>query len=69
MDNQKKPLILIRQECFDTIVKTINNSGLPAFIIEPMLRDILTEIQANVRKEYESSLKWYKEQCNKNTDV
>lgn len=60
---KSKPLILIRQECLDTLVDTINNSGLPSFIIEPMLRDLLNEVQSATRKEYETTLKWYNEQC------
>lgn len=68
MENKpKKPLILIRQECFNSLVDAINSSGLPAFIIEPMLRDLLSETQATMKAEYESSLKWYDEQC-KNID-
>lgn len=59
----QKPLVILRQECLDSIVKTINNSGLPAFIIESMLRDLLTETQGAVRREYELSLKFYEKQC------
>jgi len=60
---KSKPLILIRQECLETLVNTINNSGLPSFIIESMLRDLLNEVQSATCKEYETTLKWYNEQC------
>lgn len=54
-----KPLILVRQECFDTLVKVIEEANLPAFIIEPMLKDLLSTIQHNMKVEYEQTLAWY----------
>lgn len=57
-----KPLILVRQECFETLVKVIDESNLPAFIIEPMLKDLLKTIQHNMKVEYDQTLAWYMEQ-------
>lgn len=60
MDNTvNKPLILVRQECFETLVKVIDESNLPAFIIEPMLKDLLKTIQHNMNVEYDQTLAWY----------
>lgn len=60
MDNTvNKPLILARQECFETLVKVIDESNLPAFIIEPMLKDLLKTIQHNMKIEYDQTLAWY----------
>lgn len=64
-----KPLVLLKKECFDALARTINESGLPAFIIEPMLRDLLGEAQAAMRTEYESTLQWYNKQCEMIGDV
>ncbi len=60
----QKPLVILRKECFDSLVKIINESELPAFIIESMLRDLLIEAQTAMRTEYETTFKWYNEQCN-----
>jgi hypothetical protein len=54
-----KPLILVRQECFESLVKVIDDSNLPAFIIEPMLKDLLKTIQHNMKVEYNQTLAWY----------
>ena len=54
-----KPLILVRQECFDTLVNVISESNLPAFIVEPMLKDLLKTIQHNMKVEYDQTLAWY----------
>lgn len=61
MENEKveKPLILKRKEFIDSMVGLINNSELPAFIIEPVLRDLLSETQVVMKQEYEKSLEYY----------
>lgn len=67
--NTHKPLILLRQECYDSIANIINNSGLPAFIIEPILNEFLNDTRVAMKNEYEMSLQWYnKNQENKNID-
>ncbi len=71
MENKKtkKPLVILRQECYDTIANVINSSGLPAFIIEPILKEFLEETKIAMKNEYEMSLQWYNQnQENKNTD-
>lgn len=67
MENQniQKPLILLRQDFYDTIINTINSSGLPAFIIEPILKELLEQTQNSMKNEYNLSLKWYNENKNK----
>ena len=66
MSEMKKPMILTWKECHDTIAQTIENSGLPAFILEPMLRDILSQVQSAVNVEYEASLSFYTQQNQEN---
>lgn len=63
-----KPLILTRQECFETLVKVIDESNLPAFIIEPMLKDLLKTIQHNMKIEYDQTLAWYMAQLQNQTE-
>lgn len=67
-ENINKPLILVRQECFNSLINIINESTLPAFIIEPMLKDLLNTIQHNMREEYEQTLNWYMNQLQKQTE-
>lgn len=59
-----KPANLIVEETKENIVKTINESGLPPFLLEPILKDLYNqvsilkqqELEKN-RQEYENSLK------------
>lgn len=64
----EKPLVLIKEECFNALVDVINQSGLPAFIIKPMLQELLNRAQSAMKTEYETTLKWYNEQCNLNAN-
>lgn len=60
MDNKiEKPLILIRKEFTENMIKIIQESNLPAFLIEPILRDVLNEIQMASKIEYDKSLELY----------
>ena len=60
----EKPITMIRQEFIDKISNDINNSNLPLFIIEPILKDIYMEVkslyarQCEMEKvEYENKIK------------
>jgi hypothetical protein len=44
----------------------INNSGLPLFVIEPIMRDLLTEVNIGIKKQYEVEKAQY-EQAIKNS--
>lgn len=57
--NKSKPLILLKKECEDNLVQVVNSSGLPAFILESILMNLLHNIQRLSRIEYEESLKNY----------
>lgn len=59
-----KPVTMIIEETKNTIVNAVNNSQLPAFILETIIKDIYIEInqmaiqQANLEKQkYEEELK------------
>ena len=49
----EKPVTVIRQEFMETLVNTINNSGLPLVIIEPILKDIYLETKTALQRQYE----------------
>lgn len=51
----EKPLNLIIEEGRENIVKAVNSSGLPAYLLEPIIKDIYNEI-ANLKiKELQAS--------------
>lgn len=59
-----KPANLIVEETKENIVKIINGSGLPPFLLEPILKDLCNQINVlkqqelkKSKKEYEDSLK------------
>ena len=49
----EKPITVARQEFIDAISDTINKSGLPLFIIEPILKDVYLEVKSLSQKQYE----------------
>ncbi len=59
--NIKKPTILIVEETRQAIIKLINDSNLPAFIIEPILREIYNEVHDAKVSEYKSQKQSYEE--------
>ena len=59
-----KPANLIIEETKENLVKVINESGLPPFLLEPVLKDLYNQISIlkqqeleKSRQEYEDSLK------------
>jgi hypothetical protein len=59
----EKPITMIMEDTKDAIISTINNSKLPAFILENIIKDIYMEInqmtiqQAKLDKEkYEEAM-------------
>lgn len=49
-----KPITLIRQEFIENVVKTVNESKLPLIIIEPVIRNLLNEIQKSLKQQVEA---------------
>lgn len=63
-------LILGERTLRENIVKIINESGLPAFIIKPILADMFTQVEKLEQQQYETALqnkqkKEDKKQCKK----
>ena len=48
-----KPIMILREEFMMNMSNLINKSGLPLFIIEPIMRDMLMEVNAGVKRQYE----------------
>lgn len=66
MDKPNKPITLVRSEFINEMANLINQSGLPSFIIEPILQNFLNETRIDVQRQieidkaqYENELKTY----------
>ena len=58
--NINKPILLRREEFTNNIIRLINDSELPVFIVEYILKDILTVTQ----QQFESEKATYEKQIN-----
>lgn len=56
-----KPANLIMEETKENIVKIINESGLPPFLVEPILKDLYNQINILKQQELEQSKKQYED--------
>ena len=64
-----KPITIIREEVKQGIADIINNSGLPAFIIEPIIQEFLIEIKNVAKLQYEHDLEQYNLQLKASEDT
>lgn len=55
-------LIIKENEFRQELVNAINNSELPAFILEPMIKDIYEQIQREKERQYQEAVKAKEEQ-------
>lgn len=69
MSNEKKPknkpITVVREEFISSLCALINNSGLPMFAIESILRDIAAETKVVAQKQYEIDKKAFEEEDKK----
>ncbi len=59
MKNIVKPLTVTRYEFISALAKLINNSGLPPFILESILKDFYSDVKLLAQKNLEEDLKRY----------
>lgn len=62
-----KPMSVARVEFINALTDLINNSMLPPFVIEPILKDMYNDIHTVAMHQYESDFKKYNEEL-KNTN-
>lgn len=62
-----KPSTIIYEEFKRDLANLINNCGLPAFVIEPVLRDYTNEIKSLAQRQYQLDKAEYDESL-KNAD-
>lgn len=56
-----KPITVARQEFMDDLVSLINNSGLPAFILTPILEGMTRKVAELERQQYEADKASYEQ--------
>lgn len=63
-----KPMSVVRQEFVEQLVDDVNNCGLPLFVVEPILQDILNAVKVTAQKQYEAEKAQYEQQLQDNSD-
>ena len=61
-ENIVKPMSVVRQELTEQLVNDINNCGLPLFVIEYILQDMLAIVKTAARQQYEMEKTQYEKQ-------
>lgn len=56
-----KPASILRSEFITSLTELINTSGLPAFIIEPILKDFYFDIKSIAQNQLSDDVKTYEE--------
>jgi len=65
--NEGKPLSMLCEEFRNAIANTINNSQLPAYIIEPILKNYWNDVRAIAKQQYETEKANFENQISINT--
>lgn len=67
MENEiRKPLSVAKEEFVNALTDMINNSALPRFIIESVLKDMYADMKVIARKEYEIDKRRYEDSLKHN---
>lgn len=56
-----KPISVVHEETKQAVANILNDSKLPPFIIQNILKDFLTEVTMLAKQQYEQDLKQYNE--------
>lgn len=62
-----KPVSMMRDEFVQGLISLANNSGLPAIIMEYVVRDFYQDIRATAAKQYEQEKQQYQDELAKQT--
>ncbi|MBR4590679.1 MAG: hypothetical protein IKO36_08510 [Bacteroidaceae bacterium] len=65
----EKPTVVVIEETKTKIIDVIKESGLPAFIIEPILNDFLNETRAAAQNEYINQKNQYEKMLKESEEV
>lgn len=61
MNEVMKPITVARAEFINSLTTLINESGLPPFIIEPVLKDMLYDVRVMAQRQLEQDTQRYHE--------
>lgn len=64
-----KPATLLQREFKDNLVKIINESKLPAFVLVPILEQALAEVKDIEEKQYEADKAAYEGDVNADNNI
>ena len=55
----QKPMTVAKEDFVNNLANLINNSGLPAFVIEPVMKDMYFEVRDVAKKQYQQDNEQY----------
>ena len=58
-----KPITVAREEFIEALVKLVNESGLPMFAVEDILKNVAAEVKMAAQQQYEADKKRYEEEA------
>ena len=58
-NNIVKPVTLLKEDFLRSLINLCNNSGLPLFVVEYILKDVYLEVKTLAKKQYEADLTKY----------
>lgn len=58
-----KPITVAREEFIEALVKLVNESGLPMFAVEDVLKNIAAETKMAAQQQYKADKKRYEEEA------
>lgn len=64
-----KPISLIKEDFTTELINLCNNSNLPLFVVEYILKDLIQEIHLITKRQLESDKKQYEDALNNMQDI
>lgn len=64
-NNTTKPITLLREEFITKLIDLCNDSGLPFFVVEDILKSLINDTHVAAQQQLESDKKRYQEQLEK----
>ena len=65
MEKVNKPIMVARQEFIENLIGLVNNSGRPAFVMQPIVKDIANELANSVNQQFLAEKQQYEEALSK----
>ena len=55
----KKPITILYEEFKQDLINLVNNSGLPPFVVEPVIKEVYLEVKQSAKQQYEKDIQEY----------